>query len=171
MRKLESTPTTNAMVRTTTAVTIFQAGTKENVLPTHARAVINFRILTGDSVADVVKHVQTVVNDPRVEVTLGRTFTAEPSAVTSTESASFRTIEQTIRSLSPAAIVTPYLVVVVTDARYYADMSNNVFRFLPVRMQQADLARMHGINERISVRDYEWAIKFYRQLILNTTRS
>ena len=36
MRKLEESPTTNAMVRTTTAVTIFEAGTKETVLASRA---------------------------------------------------------------------------------------------------------------------------------------
>lgn len=39
------------MVRKTTAPTIFQAGTKDNVLPRYARAAVNFRILPGDSVA------------------------------------------------------------------------------------------------------------------------
>jgi carboxypeptidase PM20D1 len=47
MRRLEHSPTTNAMVRTTTAPTIFRAGTKDNVLPSYARAVVNFRILPG----------------------------------------------------------------------------------------------------------------------------
>ena len=64
LRKLEESPTTNAMVRTTTAVTIFQAGTKENVLPSRAGAVVNFRILPGDSVEDVLRHVRRVVDDP-----------------------------------------------------------------------------------------------------------
>ena len=30
-----------------------------------------------------------------------------------------------------------------------------------------DLARMHGTNERVAVRDYEQAIRLYRQLIVN----
>jgi carboxypeptidase PM20D1 len=81
LRTLEESPTTDAMVRTTTAPTIFQAGTKDNVLPSHARAVINFRILPGDTVASVVEHVRRAVDDRRVEVkTVGR-FSAEPSAV------------------------------------------------------------------------------------------
>src|SRR5712692_11456707 len=57
VRALEQNPTTNSMVRTTTAPTIFQAGVKENVLPSKARAVVNFRILPGDSVAGVLAHV------------------------------------------------------------------------------------------------------------------
>jgi acetylornithine deacetylase/succinyl-diaminopimelate desuccinylase-like protein len=150
-----------------TAVTIFQAGTKENVLASRARAVINFRILPGDSVAGVVEHVRRVINDPRVEVIRVGGFSAEPSAVSSTDSESFHTLERTIRSVAPDAIVAPYLVVVVTDARYYREVSRNIFRFMPVRLTSRDLERMHGTNERIAVRDYERAVRLYRQLILN----
>ncbi|HET9441360.1 MAG TPA: M20 family peptidase [Longimicrobiales bacterium] len=167
LNKLQENPTTNAMVRTTTAVTIFQAGTKENVLASRARAVVNFRILPGDSIVGVLNHVRETISDPRVQVRLADGFTAEPSAITRTDTDVFRTVERTIRSLAPSTIVAPYLVVVVTDARYYAPISKNVLRFLPLRMQPSDLPRIHGTNERIAVRDYEWAIRFYRQLIAN----
>jgi carboxypeptidase PM20D1 len=166
--KLEGSPTTNAMVRTTTAPTIFQAGTKENVLASRARAVVNFRILPGDSVAGVLAHVRRAVDDPRVEARIAPGFSAEPSAVSSTASASFRTLERTIRSVAPDAAVAPYLVVVVTDSRYFQDLSRNVLRFLPVRLTSEDLKRMHGTNERLAVADYERAIRIYRQLIRNT---
>jgi carboxypeptidase PM20D1 len=63
--------------------------------------------------------------------------------------------------------VAPYLVLGATDARHYRDLSENVYRFLPITLTSEDLARMHGTDERISVSDYEKAIRFYRQLILN----
>ncbi len=166
IHRLQESPATNAMVRTTTAPTILQAGTKDNVLPSSARAVVNFRILPGDSVATVVDHVRRVVDDERVEIkTVGR-FSAEPSPVSSTDSESFRTLERTIQSVAPDAIVAPYLVVVATDARYYADLSRSVFRFLPLRLTSRDLERMHGIDERIGIREYEEAIRTYRQLVI-----
>jgi len=64
-------------------------------------------------------------------------------------------------------MVAPCLVVVATDARYFTPLSDNVFRFLPLRLTSADLDRMHGTNERIAVREYERAVRAYRQLILN----
>jgi carboxypeptidase PM20D1 len=136
------------------------------VLPSHARAVLNFRILPGDSVAAVVEHVRRVIDDGRVEVKTAGAFSAEPSAVSSSESESFRALERTIRSITPDAVVAPYLVVVATDARHYGGLSTNVFRFLPVRLAPQDLERMHGTDERIAVRDYERVIRTYRQLIL-----
>jgi carboxypeptidase PM20D1 len=171
MRKLQDNPTTNAMVRTTTATTIFQAGTKDNVLPGAARAVVNFRILPGDSIAAVLEHLRRVINDPRVQTRIVSRFTAEPSPVSSTKTQSFRTVQRTILSVVPDALVAPYLVVVVADARYFDELSRNVFRFLPLRLGPQDLQRIHGTNERIAVADYERAIRVYRQLIMNAAAS
>jgi carboxypeptidase PM20D1 len=106
-----------------------------------------------------------------VEVKIVGRFSAEPSAVSSTDSKSFRTLERTIRSVVPDAIVAPYLVVVVTDARYYSGLTRNVFRFLPLRLTLRDLERMHGINERIGIREYEGAIRTYRQLVVEAAGS
>ena len=72
-----------------------------------------------------------------------------------------------IRSAAPEVIVAPYLVVVVTDARHYRDLSGSVFRFIPARLTSRDLERVHATNERIGVRDYGRAVRFYRQLILS----
>jgi carboxypeptidase PM20D1 len=167
VRKLEASPATNAMIRTTAAPTILQAGSKDNVLPGQARAVINFRILPGDSVAGVLAHVRRAVDDARVEVGIAGRFTAEPSAASSPGAESFRRLARAIRGVNPDVIVAPYLVVVVTDARHFADLSRDVFRFLPLRLTAADLARVHGVDERIAVGDYERAIRTYRQLVLD----
>jgi carboxypeptidase PM20D1 len=83
----------------------------------------------------------------------------------------FRTLERTIRSVVRDAIVASYLVVVVADARYYSGLSRNVFRFLPLRLTSRDLKRVHGIDERIGVDEYETAIRMYRQLVLEATGS
>lgn len=168
LRRLQANATTNAMVRTTTAPTILQAGTKDNVLPSYARAVVNFRILPGDSIASVVEHVRRAVDDSRVEVKNAGRFSAEPSRVSRNDSEGFRMLERTIRSVVPDVVVAPYLVVVATDARYYSDLSENVFRFLPLRLTRQDIEQMHGTNERIGIRDYETAIRVYRQLVVET---
>jgi carboxypeptidase PM20D1 len=61
------------------------------------------------------------------------------------------------------------LVSVATDSRHYAGLAGNLFRFLPMRLKPLDIERVHGTNERVAVRDYERAIRLYRQLILNAT--
>jgi carboxypeptidase PM20D1 len=164
LRQLQQGPSSNAMIRSTIAPTIFQAGTKANVLPSRAHAVVNFRVLPGDSTAGVVRHVRRVVNDPALEVRM-MDDAWEPSAVSPHDSEAFHAISSTVRQLMPEVLVTPYLVLGATDARHYEALSDNIYRFLPIRLNPADLERMHGTNERIRVEDYHLAIRFYYLLI------
>jgi carboxypeptidase PM20D1 len=163
-RQLASQPQTNAAIRTTTAPTIFQGGVKENQLPAVARAVVNFRILPGETVASTVEHVRSTVADPSVEVgVLGEGN--DPSPMSDTQSPAFAYLARTIRATNPDALVTPFLVLGGTDARHYTDLSRNVFRFSPYRTGPDDLARFHGTNERISIEDYGRMIQFYIELM------
>ncbi len=162
-------PPLNAMLRTTTAPTMISGGVKDNVIPANARAVVNFRILPGDTVDSVVAHVRGAVGDEAVRVRLlydGQ----DPSAVSDPRAEQFRTLQRTIAQSFPNMLVAPYLVVGATDARHFQPLSRNVYRFLPARFEQADLARLHGTNERIAVDDYFGAIRFYRTLIANFSR-
>jgi len=156
----------NALVRTTTAPTIFNSGIKENVLPAKAVAVLNFRILPGETTAGVLDHLKEVIADERVKI---RTlpFFSEPSPVSPVNNGAYSAIEKTIRQTFPSAIVAPNLVIGATDSHYYTVVSDNVYRFLPLVTNSKDLERFHGIDERIAVEDYKDCIRFYYQLIRN----
>lgn len=160
----------NAMIRTTMAPTIIHGGVKANVLPTKALAKINFRILPGDTRESITQYVQQVIDDDRVRVSpSAEDAHQEPSPVSATETFGFRTIEKSIRQVFPEVVVAPALVIAATDSRYYQIVSDQVYRFQPLYLQQNDLKRLHGIDERISVENYKQAIRFYRQLLLNST--
>jgi carboxypeptidase PM20D1 len=172
IRQLENSPTTSALLRTTTAVTIIEGGVKENVLPAHARAVANFRIKPGDTVAHVLAHVRETVNDRRVEIKLLASSSGpDPPPASSTRSAGFLTLERTIRQVLPNAVVAPSLVVGLTDSRHYQDIADDVYRFLPFVLGPNDSERIHGTNERISVESYRDCVRFFVQLLLNESRS
>src|SRR6185436_16994873 len=57
-RSLARIPSGNAGLRTTTATTVVHGGVKSNVLPVRARAVVNFRLIPGDTAAAVLEHVR-----------------------------------------------------------------------------------------------------------------
>lgn len=156
-----------AMLHTTIAPTIFQAGVKDNVLPIDASATINFRILPGETVKTVIEHVRTVIANDKIQIQPLSNQT-DPSPLSDTESPSFMVLNQTIRSIFPDAIVSPYLVVGGTDSRHYQAICRNVYRFAANRMTDEDLKRMHGTNERISADDYQNMIRFYTTLIRNS---
>ncbi|MFT4938020.1 MAG: carboxypeptidase PM20D1 [Paraglaciecola sp.] len=158
-----ATPNTAATARTTTAVTMLQGSSKSNVLPTEATGVVNFRILPGDTIASIHQHLEQVIDDPRVKI---ESFMGnEASAVSSIDSYGFKLIEQTIRRLDQNVLVAPYLVLGATDSRHFYQLSDNIYRFMMVRLTPQSLKGFHGINEQISVQDYLQAIQFYSAMI------
>ncbi|HEX5355059.1 MAG TPA: M20 family peptidase [Aquabacterium sp.] len=166
-RQLEKTPSTNAMLRTTTVATVFKAGERENVLPGVATALVNFRLLPGDRSEDVVQHVKQVVSGLNVEVGRQPQVT-EASPVSSSQTPAYRLLAHTLRELQPEIVVAPGLLVGGTDSRHFAKVSDATFRFSPVHASQPDLARFHGTNERIGQDNYVGMIQFYERLLRNT---
>lgn len=162
--QLAKTPAANAMLRTTAALTVFNAGAKSNVLPGHAEALVNFRILPGDSVAGVQDHARRVIDDPQVEVALAGPA-REPTHVSPSDSPAYRLIARTIRETLPDAVVAPGLVIAGTDSRNMDGLTKNIYRFLPIRAKAEDLARFHGTNERVSVENYAETIRFFHRLL------
>jgi carboxypeptidase PM20D1 len=165
-QQLAQSAGTNAMLRTTTALTVVHAGNKDNVLPGRADAVVNFRIRPGDTVGGVMDHVKQTVNNDAVHAALD-VGSSEPSRVSPIASDQYALINRTIREVFSDAVVAPGIVIGATDSRHYQDVSEHVYRFSPVRAGPDDLPRFHGTNERIGVDNYLEAVRFYVQLARN----
>ena len=167
--QLAAAPKSNALIRTTMAPTMIQAGVKDNVLPSEAMAVVNFRLKPGDSIDDVIHHVETVIDNPDITVGLYGSGGNPASKVSSHRSEQFTALAKSIRQIFPDVLVSPYISVGGTDAIHYEDVSDNIFRFSPMQLSSERLDGLHGANERIAIWEYERMISFYRQVITNTS--
>ena len=177
IRELAAQPGTDALIRTTTAPTMLDAGVKDNVLPSEARAVVNFRLHPRDTAEEVISHVRWAVRDPRVEVSVYGDFAggqaaedggapgpaATPAAPTDGEA--YGLLARTVARVFPSAVVAPTLITAATDARHYTRLTDRVYRFAPFRLEPADLERIHGTDERLALEDYARMILFYRELL------
>jgi carboxypeptidase PM20D1 len=168
-QQLKKSPSTNAALRTTTALTVVEAGNASNVLPARATAIVNFRLLPGDTSGDVMAHVQEVVANSSIRIE--KLGFGEPSRVARTDAPGYRLIDQTLRQLHPDMIVAPGLMVGGTDSRHFEGIADDVYKFSPVRANSTDLTRFHGTNERISIANYVELIQFYHQLLRNAQPS
>jgi carboxypeptidase PM20D1 len=65
VRDLSVQPGTDALMRTTVAPTMLSGSVKDNVLPSQARAVVNFRLHPRDDAEAVIEHVRRAIADPR----------------------------------------------------------------------------------------------------------
>ncbi len=158
--------TTAAALRTTTAVTILEGGTKENVLPATARAVVNFRLAPWDTSEEVIAYVKRTIGDERVQVKiLGRANETPPPS--DTDSRAYGVIAQSIVETFPETIVGPSMMLGGSDSHHYSEVAENAYRFGPIWLTEDDMERIHGPNERISKTDYLRAIRFFAQMIRN----
>eukprot|EP01119_Soliformovum_irregulare_P007012 TRINITY_DN19416_c0_g1_i1.p1 TRINITY_DN19416_c0_g1~~TRINITY_DN19416_c0_g1_i1.p1 ORF type:complete len:504 (-),score=132.36 TRINITY_DN19416_c0_g1_i1:39-1550(-) len=175
-KQLLQKPSTAATTRTTTAVTIVTGGVKENVIPMFASAITNHRISITDTVKSVVERVRSVIGDTRVNVDVLTdgdehvTHSLEPSPETRLDSEGFKKIHFTISQVFPEALVAPSVMIANTDCRHYLNISDTIIRFLPNVLDEADLKRFHGIDERIEMRVYHRVIQFYASFIRNADR-
>ncbi|MBS1242182.1 MAG: peptidase [Gemmatimonadetes bacterium] len=166
-RALAANPLGAALLHTTTSPTMLSAGIKDNVLPPEATAVVNLRILPGETVASVTERVTRVIADPRVVVTRLDSVGVDPSPVSDTGAPAYRLLSRTIAAMIPGEQppVIPYLVMGGTDAKYWGAHSDRVYRFLPVPLGDGDRERVHGVNERVALGDYATAVGFFARLL------
>src|SRR5689334_8680581 len=166
-RRMADSQTSNTLVRTTTAATVFNAGVKDNVLPSEATALVNFRLLPGDTMAGVLAHMRQVIGDDGIELAEYGGFGNEASPVSSIDSDAFRLLERTAREIFPEAVVSTGLVTGATDARNYAGVYATRYNFAPSVLTPEDLPTIHGTDERIGIENYLVMIRFYVQFLRN----
>lgn len=162
---LELSSQTDSIQRTTTAVTIFDAGVKENVVPAQAHAVVNHRIHPSDNVEDVLAVDQE--NAERVKVTLRDYFPPSDVSPYSNDEVPFQIVVNSALEVFPDAKPVPGLMVANTDTFHYKNLTKKIYRFTPVYNLPEDIARFHGIDERISVDIYSKVVQFYYRLMVN----
>ena len=167
-KQLEAGASTNAMLRTTTALTIVNAGNKENVLPGRAEATVNFRLLPGDTKEQIMTRMKDQVSaatgSDKFEL-FALPGAVDASKVAPTDSKQYALINRTIREVFPGTLVAPGLMIGATDSIHFGDISDHIFKFSPVRAKPEDLPRFHGTNERITAANMAELIRFYHRLL------
>ena len=161
-----SSETGNASVRTTTAPTMLNAGIKDNVLPTEAKAIVNFRLLPGYSTDKVIARLNKVINDDRISVTAMEN-SKEAAKVSPVDCKAFFMLNKTIKECFENTIVAPTLMTGASDSYYFSGVSSHIYRFAPYQITSENLVFMHGDNERITIENYKRMINFYYRLVKN----
>jgi carboxypeptidase PM20D1 len=161
----------DALVRTTQAITIIRSGDVSNVIPDKARAVLNIRLLPGDTTTSALARIARVA---RKAVPSGFTLhvdflpqstLSEPVPERRIAPALWKAVEDSVLLVEPRAVIVPFLVIGATDSRQFARLTDAIVRFMPVMMTAEDLTRIHGVDERISLENYGRMIAYYSNVI------
>lgn len=157
-------PETNALVRTTAVVTRLEGSAGDNVLATTARATVNVRLLTGETISDAAIHLRRAIGDPLVDIELRHG--SDPSPVSPWQGAAWRRLAATVaETLGHDVIPLPYLQLGASDSRFYTGLTDHVYRFAPFHLTRAERDALHAPDERIRVEVWLRGIGFYRALL------
>lgn len=154
---------TNAMVRTTQAVTQLTGSQAANALAERAVATVNVRIAVGSSVDEAVRHVRAAVRDDAVRIEA--LHPSEPSPVSPTTGAAWQLLSRSITETFDGVVVTPYIQLGASDSRHFTRISRHVYRFSPFEMSRDERGTLHAVNERIKVATWLRGVRFYDRLI------
>lgn len=157
-------PEMNAIVRTTAVTTELSGAQGENVLATSARASVNIRLLTGDTVDGATARVRRIIADPLVEIDVRHG--SDPSPVSPWRGEPWRRVARAVgATLGDDVVTTPYLQLGASDSRWFTPISRHVYRFAPFHLTASEREALHSHDERIRVDVWLRGIEFYRALV------
>jgi carboxypeptidase PM20D1 len=164
-RWLVPKPEMNASMRTTTALTIINGGVEDNTIPAEAKAIVNFRLLPGDTIAEVLWHIKKVIKDERVKFKPVEGKYNEALPVSPTNVTAYQSLRNVIRQIFDNPPVAPYVMLGGTDCQHFVPVCDHIYRFTSVVMDESFMGLEHGIDERIPVEAMGKMVKFYAQLM------
>lgn len=154
-----------ALLSTTIAFTMSSGSDTANVIPSEASLLANLRTHPIQDITSSFEALQKVAKKYDVEAELleGR----ESSPISSTSNDAYKYLIKTISENYPDVLVSPYVMLGGTDCRFFSQMTESAFRFSPVRMNNEELKKIHGLNEAITKSSIVEATNFYKSLIIN----
>ncbi len=152
-------PMHGSILRNSISPTLLSGGIRTNVIPSQAEVNLNVRLLPGEKLDDFIKELKKVIDDPTIEVSYNRPEHPDTPA-SPVESELFQAMLQAGKRLWPEAPTVPYMSTGATDAAHLRAKKIPTYGILPFPLNEDDLSRMHGNDERLSLADLEAGIKF-----------
>ena len=154
---------TNAMTRTTVAITTLEGSSGANVLAATAKANANIRVAVGETVEGTVAHLRKIIRDPKVELRIVEG--SGPSPVSPSSGAQWELLADCIGQVFPEAIITPYIMMGGTDSRRFTGICGAVYRFAPFFMDVRARGSIHAVDEKIALETLDRGVRFYETLM------
>ena len=160
----EANPEWGAMMHDTIAPTMLSAGVRANVIPGEARAMLNIRLLPGDTIDVVLGALTKLVNDPQVRLEVQpNSGLAAPNS--SLESDFYGVISKVAAQDFGGVPVLPYQSPWATDSSQLRLHNVQAYGLWPFPVTEEDLKRMHGDDERLPVASFNKGIEVLLHIV------
>jgi acetylornithine deacetylase/succinyl-diaminopimelate desuccinylase-like protein len=159
-RRFLAVPLQNALVRDTFTPTTLAGSAKTNVIPATATAEIDGRLLPGDDPRQVLATLGKVVSDNSTRL---ETILSFPAASSPRNSLLMTAIDKLAESEN--ARVVPMMIAGFTDSHYFRQKGLTSYGFIPIQLTAAEEKGVHGIDERLSVKELGAGIRRMVELL------
>jgi acetylornithine deacetylase/succinyl-diaminopimelate desuccinylase-like protein len=160
--RLSKSPQHNALLRTTCVATRLEAGHADNALPQSARAIVNCRILPGESPSEVKSALIRILADPRILVSaIEDAVPSEPSPL---KPEVIGAIERITAQMWPKVPVIPLMSTGATDGLYLRNAGIPTYGVSGF-FEDVDDTRAHGRDERLGVKQFYEGREFLYRLV------
>lgn len=156
-------PMARSLISTTLAFTVCHGSEGNNVLPQEAYVIGNLRYSHHQPLEDSLKEITRYARRYDVEVEVLDPGFSSP--ISDFRSDGFRLIERAVNEVFPGVRTTPYIMTGASDARYMSRVSDCCIRFAPFKVDDEQLASIHGLNESVDLSCLSPAVDFYKYVI------
>jgi acetylornithine deacetylase/succinyl-diaminopimelate desuccinylase-like protein len=160
--RLTSNPIYNAMVRDTISLTILQAGSKANVIPSESTATLDCRLIPGLSKENFLTEIKKRLGD-EIEVEGKMEGKSIPPSPFNTDL--FQAIQKFATLNDPDCPVVPFLLPGATDSRFLRKRGITTYDFCPFRLPEKEILRVHGNDERIALENLRFGMRMLVEMI------
>jgi acetylornithine deacetylase/succinyl-diaminopimelate desuccinylase-like protein len=160
----DMSPMWNSMMRDTIAPTVLQAGVRANVIPSEAKAILNVRLIPGDTITVLVAELNRVVNDPTVKIEVipdGGLAAPDSSMETDFYALMTRVCAKEFNGVP----VLPFMSTGATDSAQLRLHSVQAYGLRPFPMTEEDDARVHGDEERLPLASFAKGVDLLTRIV------
>jgi acetylornithine deacetylase/succinyl-diaminopimelate desuccinylase-like protein len=160
-KKFLSDPSQNAQVRDTITPTVLSASQKTNVISATAYAEIDCRLLPGSDPKTVVNDIKKAIGDDTIKIDVLLNF----QPISSPSRSPLMNAIETLARVHDQASVVPSMVIGFTDSHYFRQKKIVSYGFIPIEVLPAEGKGIHGVNERVGVKELADGIQRMVQLL------
>ena len=120
------------------------------------------RLLPGETPEHFLKELRSLINDSKIELQVIQTAAPTES---NPDTALFRAMREVLHKEDPSAILVPYLSPGGTDSRYFRKLGITAYGFMPILIDETELQRMHGVDERLSLENLERGVRILFEVV------
>ncbi|MBA2685558.1 MAG: M20/M25/M40 family metallo-hydrolase [Gemmatimonadaceae bacterium] len=160
--RLSISPFYNAQLRTTCVPTMLEGGHAPNALPQMARALVNCRILPGETPAEVQAVLVRVAADDSVKVT--PIDSGKPGLASPLTASVMNPAEKVTQRMWPGVPVIPQMETGATDGARLRVAGIPTYGLSGIALDVDDI-RAHGRDERIMAKSFYDGVEYMYQLV------